>query len=219
MPHDRENPAPPRFDPAFRATLRQLLLWRRDVRRFRQDPVEVGLLQDILEQACLAPSVGNSQPWRFVLVESAECRKAALDSFLACNAAALAEYEGPQARLYASLKLAGLQEAPVQLAVFCDSTTRRGHGLGRRSMPEALEHSVVAAVHTLWLAARAHGLGVGWVSILDPARLRERLDAPASWSLVAYLCIGYPKEEHLDPELVRSCWQERAPFESLILRR
>lgn len=209
----------PTFDPAFRATLRRLLQWRRDVRRFRRDPVEQDVLEEILELACLAPSVGNSQPWRFVLVESAARRAAVLENFLFCNAAALAEYRGSRAQLYAGLKLAGLQEAPVQLAVFCDPESRRGHGLGRRTMPETLEYSVVTAVHTLWLAARAHGLGVGWVSILDPERVRGCLDVPGHWTLVAYLCVGYPAEEHVEPELVRHGWQERGSLDALILRR
>lgn len=209
----------PIFDAAFRGSLRRLLLWRRDVRRFRKAPVDAGLLQEILEQACLAPSVGNSQPWRFVVVESAERRAAVLENFLACNAAALAEYKGSQARLYATLKLSGLQEAPIQLAIFCDTTTHRGYGLGRRSMPEALAHSVAMATHTLWLSARAHALGLGWISILDPEAVRNGLDLPSGWSLIAYLCIGYPEEEHVDPELERAGWQERARPESFILRR
>lgn len=201
--------APPVFDEEFLRAFDALLRWRRDVRRFRPDPVDPRLIETLAQAAALAPSVGNSQPWRFVLVESAARREAALASFLRCNAAALKAYEGERAKLYASLKLAGLREAPVHLAVFCDHETAAGHGLGRATMPETLDYSAVAAVHTFWLAARAHGLGVGWVSILDPAGIAAALDVPQAWRLIAYLCVGYPQEEHVDPELERAGWQAR----------
>ncbi|HEV7373053.1 MAG TPA: 5,6-dimethylbenzimidazole synthase [Arenibaculum sp.] len=199
----------PEFGAGFRAGLEDLFRWRRDVRRFRRDPIDPDLLRRLLDLARLAPSVGFSQPWRFVLVESAETRAAVRANFLACNAEALDDYEGERARLYAELKLAGLDEAPVHLAVFADGATAAGHGLGRRTMPEMLRYSAVTAIHTLWLAARAWGIGVGWVSILDPVRLRDELDVPAAWDLVAYLCIGRPAEQHLDPELERAGWQAR----------
>jgi 5,6-dimethylbenzimidazole synthase len=102
-----------------------------------------------------------------------------------------------------------LREAPVHVAVFCDESTDQGHGLGKRTMPETLRYSTICAVHTFWLAARAQGLGVGWVSILDPKALAEALDAPVGWAFIAYLCVGWPEEEHLTPELERSGWQAR----------
>jgi len=117
------------------------------------------------------------------------------------------------------LKLAGLKEAPIHLAVFSDETTTTGGGLGRQTMPETLRYSVVAAIQTLWLAARAEGLGVGWVSILEPEIVRRVLDVPESWTLVGYLCIGQPVEEHLDPELDRHHWQERLDVARTIFRR
>jgi 5,6-dimethylbenzimidazole synthase len=120
----------------------------------------------------------------------------------------LQSYDGERAALYSRLKLAGLEDAPEQLAVFCDMNTETGHGLGRQTMPEMLEYSAVIAVHTLWLAARAYGLGVGWVSILDPAEVKRVLATPDSWKLIAYLCIGYPEEEHQDPELARYDWEQ-----------
>lgn len=199
----------PSFDAAFRQSLTDLLAWRRDVRRFRGDPVEPELIERLLDLACLAPSVGNSQPWRFVSVESPDCRASIRANFETCNARALAGYAGERAALYAGLKLSGLNEAPVQLAVFADEATEAGAGLGRQTMPETLRYSAVLAVHTLWLAARAHGLGVGWVSILDPAAVARSVSAPGDWSLVAYLCLGYPVEEHADPELERHGWQAR----------
>ena len=158
----------PEFDAGFRRRLEELYRWRRDVRRFRRDPLEPALLDRLLALAALAPSVGNSQPWRFVKVDDPARRAAVRANFEAANRAALAAYEGERAALYARLKLAGLDAAPAHLAVFGDEATSHGCGLGRATMPETLAYSVVGAVHGLWLAARAHGVGIGWVSILDP---------------------------------------------------
>jgi 5,6-dimethylbenzimidazole synthase len=197
----------PVFDEVFNGGLVDLFRWRRDVRRFKRDPVDLALVENLVALAALAPSVGNSQPWRFVSVETMARREAVIANFSACNAAALDDYEGERAALYARLKLSGLREAPVHLAVFCDRATEAGAGLGQKTMPEALDYSVVAAIHTFWLAARARGLGVGWVSIIDPLALAGSLETPPAWKLVAYLCVGFPQEEHLDPELERRGWQ------------
>ena len=169
--------------------------------------------------SCLAPSVGNSQPWRFVRVVGSESWVAVRANFVSCNSDALYDYQGERAKLYASLKLAGLDDAPEHLAVFCDHQSSAGHGLGSKTMPETKDFSVVAAIYTFWLAARMYGLGVGWVSILDPERIAEILDVPSSWSLVAYLCIGLPTEESDEPELVRLGWQERESFEKFMFKR
>jgi 5,6-dimethylbenzimidazole synthase len=107
----------------------------------------------------------------------------------------------------------------VHLAVFADLATRSGDGLGQATMPETLSYSVVGAINTLWLPARAQGIGVGWVSIIDPARVTTILEVPDTWSLVAYLCMGYPVEEHIDPELERHGWQDRLDPTDLILQR
>lgn len=203
--------APPTFDADFIQRLDDLFKWRRDVRRFKSDPVSIALIEDLLEIAAHSPSVGNSQPWRFIGVESAARRQAVIANFSACNAAALECYSGERAALYARLKLAGLREAPVHLAIFCDHATGAGMGLGRQTMPEMLDYSVVAAVHAFWLAARARGLGVGWVSIIDPLQIAKSLDAPEAWKLIAYLCVGFPEEEHIDPELERRGWQSHVP--------
>lgn len=207
------------FDQDFAAKLDGLFAWRRDVRRFRTDAVADDLLAECLASAELAPSVGNSQPWRWVRVSSAESRTIVRQSFKSCNDDALSGYSGEQAQLYASLKLEGLESAPVQIAVFCDRETAQGAGLGRQTMPEMLDYSTVTAVHTFWLAARARGLGVGWVSILQPDTVTAALDVPGSWKLVAYLCVGWPQEEHLDPELERHGWQQRTTPSVRILRR
>jgi len=211
--------SPPTFDAAFRGTLDDLIRWRRDVRRFRNDPIDPAMIEKLLGLAALAPSVGNSQPWRFVLVEDPARRAAMRANFEAANADALGDYQGEQAKMYASLKLSGMDRAPLHLAVFCDEAAAAGHGLGKRTMPETLAYSVVGAVNILWLAARARGIGVGWVSILDPQAARRALGVPESWRLIAYLCIGYPEEEHLEPELERSGWQDRLDPSDLIVRR
>jgi 5,6-dimethylbenzimidazole synthase len=208
-----------RFDPAFRAQLRDLLVWRRDVRRFRREPLPAGTLEALIELACLAPSVGLSQPWRFVIVEDAGIRAAVRRNFEACNAQALAAQESERAGLYARLKLAGLDEAPCQFAVFADRATAQGHGLGRLTMPEMIDYSAVTAVHTIWLAARAQGIGLGWVSILDPQAITALLDVPDSWKFIGFFCLGYPAAEATIPELEQAQWERRGPPASVIIRR
>jgi 5,6-dimethylbenzimidazole synthase len=207
------------FDEDFRARLRDLIVWRRDVRRFRRDPLPPGTVERLLELATLAPSVGLSQPWRFVLVAEEARRAAVRADFARCNAAALDAYAGERAERYARLKLAGLDEAPVHLAVFADRGTDQGHGLGRRTMPEMAEYSAVMAIHTLWLVARAEGLGLGWVSILDPAAVTRILDVPAGWIFLGYFCLGYPQSETATPELQREGWEQRRGWQEFLLRR
>ena len=209
----------PVFDATFQASLLELFKWRRDVRRFRSEPVPPALLRDLLETACLAPSVGLSQPWRFVTVGNAARRAAVRASFEACNADALAHQEAGRAPLYARLKLAGLDECPCQLAVFVEPDPDQGHGLGRRTMPETAAYSAVMAAHTLWLAARAAGLGLGWVSVLDPAAVAAALDVPARWTLVGYFCLGYPQAAADAPELERAGWEHRRTAAAAIIRR
>jgi 5,6-dimethylbenzimidazole synthase len=179
------------------------------VRRFRPDPVDPALLDSLLAAASLAPSVGLSEPWRFVIVEDPARRAAVRASFLHCNAAALAAQPTSRASLYARLKLAGLDEAPCHLAAFAEPDPAQGHGLGRATMPETTLFSTVIAVHTLWLAARAAGLGLGWVSILDPAAVTAALDVPGDWVLVAYLCLGVPQGEADTPALQDAGWERR----------
>lgn len=208
MPHATTDIAA-EFGPDFRDELDRLFALRRDVRRFRTDPIDADLLDTILHRAELSPSVGNSQPWRWVEVRSPRCRGQIRENFARCNADALDGYDGERARLYSGLKLAGLDDAPVHLAVFTDHELPQGHGLGRATMPETLDYSTVAAVTALWLAARSHGVGLGWVSILDVAAAHRTLEVPDTWSLTAYLCLGYPETTTDVPELERVGWQER----------
>jgi 5,6-dimethylbenzimidazole synthase len=211
-PQDR-----PVFDALFRESFVELLAWRRDVRRFRTEPVAEDLLRSLLDLTAFAPSVGNCQPTRWVRVDDVSRRAAIAANFESANKTALETYEGERAQIYARLKLAGLREAPVHLAVFCDEGTLQGHGLGALTMPQMRRYSAVCALHTFWLAARMHGLGLGWVSILEPEPIPAILDVPEDWSFVAYLCVGWPQEEHATPELEREGWQARVA--QAVLRR
>lgn len=208
------------FTKAFRSDLADLFAWRRDVRRFRRDPLPDGGLERLVALAGLAPSVGLSEPWRFVRVDDPGRRAAVRASFARCNAAALAAQPGGErAGLYARLKLAGLDDAPCQFALFADHGTGQGHGLGRATMPEMLDYSAVLALGTLWLAARAEGLGLGWVSILEPATVAAALDVPPAWRLIGYFCLGFPAADGAVPELERAGWERRrGPATTLISR-
>ena len=209
----------PVFDQAFRDRLTTLFRWRRDVRRFRSDPVPDDTLDRLLRTACLAPSVGLSEPWRFVRVDSPARRAALRAEFARCNAEALAALPQAEGARYAGLKLAGLDQAPCHLALFADPDPSEGGGLGRRTMAETTTYSAVMALHTLWLAARADGIGLGWVSILEPEAVARILEVPPTWRFVAYCCIGWP--EHADdvPELERTGWERRRAGPPAPLRR
>jgi len=211
--------SPPVWDERFCESLRELMRWRRDVRHFRPDPIPDETLTALVADASLAPSVGYSQPWRFVSVVDAARRAAVTANFERCNAAALNDYAGERRDDYAALKLAGLHEAPVHLAVFADTATTAGHNLGRKTAPETLLYSVVGAIVTMWLLARARGVGIGWVSILDHEQVSRDLAVPESWILCAYLCVGYPDEEHPVPELARAGWQAPLPESTTLYRR
>jgi 5,6-dimethylbenzimidazole synthase len=209
----------PQFDAVFRARLYDLLKWRRDVRRFQRDPLPQGAIERLIALACLSPSVGLSEPWRFVIVEDEARRAAIRQCFEACNKEALQMQAPDRASLYARLKLAGLDDAPCQIAVFSDRATAQGAGLGRLTMPETLDYSVVNAVHTLWLAARAEGIGLGWVSILDPKRMTAILDLPPEWVFIGHLCVGYPVAADDTPALERAGWEHRHPPSGAVLYR
>lgn len=207
------------FSTEFQSEFEELMHWRRDVRRFQKDKgVEEAILDRALSSAFhSAPSVGLSEPWRIVRIESKEARNLVLHNFQAKNEDALEGYDGEKRQKYTSLKLSGMKEAPVQLAIFCDDGTSKGSGLGAQTMPEMRRYSVVCAITLFWLAARSVGLGVGWVSILDPERLRKDLDVPSHWSLVGYLCVGWPEEDHDNPELELYGWENRTARDDLVI--
>jgi 5,6-dimethylbenzimidazole synthase len=206
------------FSADFRAELARLMRWRRDVRRFRTSPIPPEKLTQCLTAFAMAPSVGLSEPWRIIRVDGENVRAASIANYRESNALALAGQSGDKARLYSALKLSGMAEAPVHLAIFCDDSTSKGKGLGAATMPETRAYSVVGAITLFWLALRAEGLGLGWVSILDPVRLSRDLDVPDNWRFIGYLCIGWPEEDDMVPELERAGWESRAPALHLEVR-
>nr|WP_256478404.1 5,6-dimethylbenzimidazole synthase [Notoacmeibacter sp. MSK16QG-6] len=206
----KDGKHPPFFSEDFRAEFETLLAWRRDVRHFSSEPLPDGAFERLIETTALAPSVGNAQPWRFVRISSPNLRDRLADHVDAASRSAAQAYESDRAAAYRALKLHGLREAPDVLAVYSDEKPTAGHGLGIATMPEMLRYSTVMAIHTLWLAARAQGIGVGWVSIVDPQTVSDLLDMPDDWSLIAILCIGYPICPTDQPELATRGWQQRS---------
>jgi 5,6-dimethylbenzimidazole synthase len=190
---------------------------RRDVRRgFLPEPLQDDVLYRLLQAAHSAPSVGLMQPWRFILIRDTGIRQAVHKIFVDASADARESYEGEQQQNYSSMKLEGILEAPQNLCIVCDSNSNQGHQLGRHTMPETAVYSAVCAVQNLWLAARAEGIGVGWVSILEPQRLRSALNIPQNITPIAYLCVGYVDEFATAPDLERFGWEKRAPLESVL---
>jgi 5,6-dimethylbenzimidazole synthase len=190
---------------------------RRDVRSgYLSRPVENDILLRLLRAAHMAPSVGLMQPWRFVVVRDAELRAVVHNNFLGANRKAAVACTAERRPAYERLKLEGLLDAPQHLCVLCDTTSERGHGLGRNSMPQTAAYSVACAVQNLWLAARAEGIGVGWVSILDPVAVKTLLHIPSHLELIAYLCLGYVESFSAVPDLERDGWEHREGIASLV---
>lgn len=196
-----------RFAAEDAAALERLLTWRRDVRRFRPEPLDEALVGELRAAMELAPSVGNARPWRVIRAESASVRQAVREVFAGCNASAADSYAGEQREAYDRLVLAGLDTAPLQLAVFTVTDPAEGHRLGRQTMAETLAQSTAMAIHTLWLAARARNVGLGMVSILDPQAIERICAVPPDWRFSAWLCLGYPQAEDDLPLLHRVGWQ------------
>lgn len=146
-------------------------------------------------------------------------RAAVRDDFTAANADALAAQDPSRHSQYARLKLSGLDHAPVHLAVFADPSDEQGHGLGKHTMPDAAAFSVAIAIHTIWLAARVEGVGLGWVSILHPDVIARICDVPPEWRLIGYLCLGFPAGDAIEPELQREGWEQRRGADCRLLRR
>lgn len=196
------------FDDAGAATLHDVLAWRRDVRHFRRDPIPEPVMTRLAMMMDHAPSVGNARPWRVVRVQSPDLRAAVIRIFEASNTQAAQIYDDDARAEYLALKLAGLRDAPEHLAVFTDTAPDAGRGLGRQTMPETLHYSTTMAIHTLWLAARAENIGLGWVSIIDPAAICAVFNAPPQWELTGYLCLGHPQTHDDTPLLHRAGWQK-----------
>jgi 5,6-dimethylbenzimidazole synthase len=211
------TPAQSDFSATERTAVYRALRERRDVRAgYLSQPIDDATLYRLLAAAHQAPSVGFMQPWRFIVVRDEGLRGAVHGIFQRANADARARYQGDRQELYSRLKLEGLLEAPQHLCVLCDDESKRGHYLGRHSMPETSVYSVVCAIQNLWLAARTEGIGVGWVSILDPLAIKELLKIPTGAQLVAYLCLGYVREFSDVPDLERDGWEQRAELAPLI---
>ena len=188
---------------------------RRDVRRFRSDPVPDEIIFRILDAAHHAGSVGFMQPWDFVLIRSIDTRRRLKEMFERENARSAENYTGERRELYESLKLEGILESPLNICITCDRT-RGGKVLGRNTVLDTDLFSTCLAVQNLWLAARAEGVGVGWVSILDNAELAGLLELPELIVPVAYLCMGYPEEFSETPLLESVGWRERIPLEEVV---
>jgi 5,6-dimethylbenzimidazole synthase len=204
------------FSDADRETLYRVIGSRRDVRAFRRDPVPDDVLARILQAGHQAPSVGFMQPWNFIVIRDPVTRARVRGIFVRENERAATNYAGDRADLYRALKLEGLEDAPINLCVTCDRTRGGPHVLGRNTIIDTDLYSTCCAVQNLWLAARAEGVGVGWVSILDNAALRGVLGIPEHVVPVAYLCVGYPREFLDTPELERRGWASRLPLEDVV---
>ncbi|WP_298451014.1 5,6-dimethylbenzimidazole synthase [uncultured Marinobacter sp.] len=205
------------FTEAQREGLYRAIFERRDVRsQFLTNRIPDDVLARILTAAHHAPSVGFMQPWDFIVIDSLSVRERVLASFNEENAKAADNYTGERKETYRSLKLQGIIESPINLCITCDRSRGGPHVLGRNSIMEMDLFSTCLAVQNLWLAARAEGIGVGWVSILDQDRLSDILQLPEQVYPLAYLCLGYVSEFLDQPELQAKGWRSRLPLEELV---
>ncbi len=205
------------FSDQQRAGLYHAIVNRRDVRgQFVPDPIPDAVLARVLTAAHFAPSVGFMQPWSFLILTDPAVKARVHEDFTAANAEAAAMFDDERQAIYRRLKLEGIREAPINLCITCDRDRAGPVVLGRTHMPAMDIYSTVCAVQNLWLAARAEGLGVGWVSILHPDRLRDLLGIPEKIVPVAYLCLGYVSQFNTRPDLEKAGWRERLPLEGLV---
>lgn len=205
------------LSPEDRRGMYRAIFSRRDVRgQFRPDPIPDEILARVLVAAHHAPSVGFMQPWSFLVLRDPGVRERIKAAFLEANAEAAALFPGERGQTYRSLKLEGILDAPLNLCVTCDRDRAGPVVLGRTHMPEMDLYSTVCAVQNLWLAARAEGLGVGWVSIIDPGAVKDILGLPDRVVPVAYLCVGWVEHFFARPELEQKGWRQRLPLEDLV---
>jgi 5,6-dimethylbenzimidazole synthase len=196
--------------------LEEIILNRRDVRgnRFVNKPVEASVLDKLIVAALNAPSVGFSQPWEFVVIKDAGIRSKIKESFNEEQKKAVECFKDKKQQEYIQLKLEGITEAPINMAVFYKPSNEPV--LGQTSMHEVGLYSVVCAIQNMWLTARALNIGMGWVSILDPEKVKELLKAPQENQLVAYLCIGYVDQFLTKPELETLQWEKRKEKDAVV---
>ncbi len=204
------------FSESEREAVYRAIFERRDCRRFLPDPLPDSVVSRLLVAAHHAPSVGFMQPWNFILIRSAEVRSRIKAAFERANQSAAELFDGDKGTLYRDLKLEGILDSPLNLCVTCDRSRQGPVVLGRTIQPEMDLYSTVCAVQNLWLAARAEGVGVGWVSIIDPADLRLILGIPDTIVPIAYLCLGRVPEFPDTPELQRLGWLSRIDLEPLV---
>jgi 5,6-dimethylbenzimidazole synthase len=207
---------PHAFSDAERAAVYRAIRERRDVRRFVPGPLPDALLGRLLRAAAHAPSVGYMQPWNFLVVRDEGVRRQVHAAFLRANAHARTLFPPERAGRYAELKLEGILESALNLCVTCDRGRFGPVVLGRTCQPDVDLFSAVCAVQNLWLAARAEGVGVGWVSILEPDDLRRILALPEGVVPVAYLCLGRTDAFAPEPELKTRGWLPEVPLEDLV---
>jgi nicotinate-nucleotide--dimethylbenzimidazole phosphoribosyltransferase len=206
-----------RFSEEARRAVYDVIALRRDVRHFvRGADVDTDTLMRILGAAHLAPSVGFSQPWGFVVVRDPETRARIRENFLRCRDAESVRYPEERRAQYLSYRLEGLLDAAVNVCVAVDLRPRAEAILGSTAQPEAVRASACCAVQNLWLAARAEGIGVGWVSIVEPAVLRRELALPPGVEPIAYLCVGHPVAFRARPMLEELAWQPRRAVERAV---
>lgn len=203
----------------FLTDFQNLLAERRNEVSFLDRDVSSEKIDDMLADANMAPSVGLSQPWRFVEVRSPERRKAVYKNFLHARQLEIGTIDADRQARYSKLGLTGLDSAPVHVAFFLDNSEQRGHGLGVSQNPLALNYSVALAAYTFWLATYAHGLASGWVSILEPDAVTNALDVPPEWELVAYMCVGYSATPMEGPDLEKRKWSRRQTLDPYLLKR
>jgi 5,6-dimethylbenzimidazole synthase len=207
------------FSAAEREAVYRAIETRRDVRdQFLPAPLPDDLISRLLGAAHNAPSVGFMQPWNFVLVRDPDVREAAWQAFSRANDEAALMFDGERRDTYRSLKLEGIRKAPLSICVTCDPDRAGSVVLGRTHNPRMDAFSTVCAVQNLWLAARAEGVGVGWVSIFHDADIRALLGIPERIEIVAWLCLGFVDELYREPELAVKGWRQRLPLEELVFR-
>jgi 5,6-dimethylbenzimidazole synthase len=195
----------------------ETLFGRRDVRsEFQLSPIPDDVLARLIIAAHHAPSVGLSQPWNFLVVQSPQIKQAVHQAFVEANEEAAALFEGERQQQYRQLKLQGILDAPVNVCITCDRQRGGEVVLGRTHQPQMDIYSTVCAVQNFWLAARAEGIGVGWVSIISPDRLSSILNLPSHVVPIAYLCVGYVAFFRQRPELEERGWEGRRPVEELV---
>jgi 5,6-dimethylbenzimidazole synthase len=211
------SPNPHAFDDAQRAAVYQAIFNRRDVRgEFLPHAVPDEVLARIINAAHHAPSVGFMQPWNFIVVRAEETKRRVHDAFARAHTEAANMFSDEQRATYRQLKLEGILEAPLGICITCDRQRSGPVVIGRTHMKTMDLYSSVCAVQNLWLAARAEGLGVGWVSIFHQAELQDALAIPKGITPIAYLCIGYVSHFHPRPELETAGWLPRLPVDELV---